>query len=229
MDEIADTEEWKTEFLKPEAAEVVQAVGAWICCLVVDTKGDVESVNGNILRAVQEVVEEHVGYGAEVTMLAIAGPSRDNGPSISDNEKDGWEDVCIQHGFELVDYGAQGRNEYGERQGRERVREALETNDWDQADNENDNGDFDDLGLEDDLRDYNIDEVGMTAELFDLKAALADEEEEPMPASKQKSAVNDLDSVVSRLLAVREQSADLPEAQRKRMAAKAVRELLQEP
>jgi hypothetical protein len=37
--------------------------------------------------------------------------------------------------------------------------------------------------------------------------------------------VDDLDKMMSRLLAVREQSAGLPEAQRKRMAAQAVKEL----
>jgi hypothetical protein len=38
--------------------------------------------------------------------------------------------------------------------------------------------------------------------------------------------VDDLDKMMSKLMAVKEQSADLPEAQKKRMAAKAVRELM---
>jgi hypothetical protein len=32
IDEIVDKEAWQTEFLKPEAKEVVSALGAWIYC-----------------------------------------------------------------------------------------------------------------------------------------------------------------------------------------------------
>lgn len=32
IDEIADREAWRAEFVKPEAKEVVSALGAWIFC-----------------------------------------------------------------------------------------------------------------------------------------------------------------------------------------------------
>lgn len=32
IDEIVDREAWRTEFVKPEAKEVVSALGAWIFC-----------------------------------------------------------------------------------------------------------------------------------------------------------------------------------------------------
>lgn len=32
IDEIVDKEAWQTEFMKPEAKEVVSALGAWIYC-----------------------------------------------------------------------------------------------------------------------------------------------------------------------------------------------------
>jgi hypothetical protein len=66
-----------------------------------------------------------------------------------------------------------------------------------------------------------------------LKASLLGDGEEDedgygdaLADTEQKNQVDDLDKMMSKLMAVREQSADLPEAQRKRMAAKAVRELM---
>ena len=95
------------------------------------------------------------------------------------------------------------------------------------------------LGEEDEggLGDFGHEEAEMTAELFGLKAALLGQDDDDaedygdalgddVSADGQKNQVDDLDRMMSKLLAVREQGADLPEAQRKRMAAKAVRELM---
>jgi len=60
-----------------------------------------------------------------------------------EDEEDVLSDLCQQSGFEYVDYEKKGRNDYGERQGVERVREALEANDWDNSGNDGDL-DFDD-------------------------------------------------------------------------------------
>lgn len=49
---------------------------------------------------------------------------------VLERSVDDWEDLCRGYGFEYVDYEFRGRNEYGEPAGMERVREALEANDW---------------------------------------------------------------------------------------------------
>ena len=73
----------------------------------------------------------------------------------------------------------------------------------------------------------------MTAELFGMKAALFDDEEFAAEAEdssspgEQAGDVDSLDRMMGKLLAVKEQSADLPEAQKKRMAARAVRDLME--
>ncbi|KAK5167658.1 uncharacterized protein LTR77_007357 [Saxophila tyrrhenica] len=236
IDEITDVQEWKTEFSKPEAREVVEAVGAWVYCFKPPTNQEVSQECEEVMKAIQEVSEEHAGYGADTVMLAAAMPAA-NGTALT-AEQDEWDDTCMQYGFEFINYGAKGKNEFGENVGLDRLREALEANEW-AATAGSDDGelDLDALGLddgdEDDFRGFARDEAEMTAELFGMKSALAGHDFEPdaedfAPPTQQAEDVETLDRLMGKLLAVKEQSADLPEAQRKRMAAKAVRELLSE-
>jgi hypothetical protein len=181
------------------------------------------------------VLEVHASYGAESVLLAVGMPAGGKERSALEKEKsEEWDDIAMQYGFEFVEFGAQGVNEFGEKQGVERLREALEANEW--ADDGEDE-DVDALGLEDgsdeEFGDFGREEAEMTAELFGLKASLLGDEEDGAEGSEdglgdgdQKGQVDDLDKMMSKLMAVKEQSADLPEAQRKRMAAKAVRELM---
>lgn len=236
IDEISNVAEWKEEFMREEAGEVVRAVGAWVYVFRLGGKDDeVEKT----MKALQEVLEEHAGYGVESVLLAVGMPSKSApgaATALAKEKREEWDDVAMQYGFEFVEFGAQGVNEFGEKQGVERVREALEANEWA---HEEGGGGEDDLELEDGDEDefgdfgFGREEAEMTAELFGLKASLLGDEEEDedgygdaLGEKEQKNQVDDLDKMMSKLMAVREQSADLPEAQRKRMAAKAVRELM---
>lgn len=241
IDEISDVDEWKGEFVKEEAGEVVRAVGAWVYVFRLPHGSDEGSASGEVeektMGALQEVLEAHAGYGAESVLLAVGMPGNGSGggTALAKEKREEWDDVAMQYGFEFVEFAAQGVNEFGEKQGVERVREALEANEW--ADEEG--GGEGDLGLEDGDGDefgdfgFGREEAEMTAELFGLKASLLGDGEEDedgfgeaLGDTEQKNQVDDLDKMMSKLMAVREQSADLPEAQRKRMAAKAVRELM---
>lgn len=231
IDEISNVDEWKAEFVKEEAGEVVRAVGAWV--YVFRLGGQLaDGLVEKTMAALQEVLEVHAGYGAESVLLAVGMAA--GGSVLAKEKREECDDVAMQHGFEFVEFAAQGVNEFGEKQGVERVREALEANEW--ADEEGD-GDVDALGFEDGSEDgfgdFGREEAEMTAELFGLKASLLGDEEEDADGygdaigeDAQKNQVDDLDKMMSKLMAVREQSADMPEAQRKRMAAKAVRELM---
>lgn len=236
IDEVTNVEDWKTEFMKPEAKEVVDAVGAWVYLfrLTADRKAGKEVEE--TMKALQEVTEEHAGYGADNVMLAIAMPeSKDAGP-MSKDAREQLDDMAIQYGFEFVESGATGTNEFGEKQGLERMKEALEANSWDA-----DGGDSDDLaglgldGSDDGIGDFGHEEAEMTAELFGMKASLMGHEDDDaegfaaeLEQDRQQAQVDDLDMMMSKLMAVREQTADMPEAQRKRIAAKAVREVMGE-
>ncbi|KAL1582057.1 hypothetical protein WHR41_09140 [Cladosporium halotolerans] len=245
IDEVVDLDEWKTEFMKEEAGEVVRAVGAWVYVFRLEKDGRVNDEVEKALSALQEVVEAHEGFGAESVMLAV-GMSLPGGKGqagkLGKEQSEAWEDLVMQYGFEFVEFAAEGTNELGEKQGVERVKEALEANEWGGGDAEREEG-LDTLGLgEDDdpeVGDFGHEEAEMTAELFGLKAALLGQDDEEaegygeamgadLSADNQKRQVEDLDRMMTKLLAIREQSADLPEAQRKRMAAQAVRDLMGE-
>lgn len=233
IDEILDAEAWKTEFLKPDAQEVVEVVGAWIYCFRKSENKDTQEDVKAALQAIQAVTEEHVGYAADMAMLAVAVPTGKAIATSSSPDHADWEDICLEYGFEYIDYAGQGMNEFREKTGFERLKEALEANEW--AATEGGEGDFDidtlDLEGHDDSTGFALDEAEMTAELFGIKAALANEDpdiEDTIPLSEQADQVDNLDRLLGRLLAVKENSADLPEPQRKRMAAQAVKDLLRE-
>ena len=234
IDEIADTQAWKTEFLKPEAKEVVEAVGAWIYCFRLPQDGAISKEAEDVMKAIQDVSEEHAGYGADAVMLAVAMPFSKATEKQEAGSQEEWDDMCIQYGFEYIDYAGQGKNEFAENTGFERLKEALEAHEWtDTKLSDDEDINLDDLELDDDanIHGFARDEAEMTAELFGMKAALTGDDfdadaEDFAPPNQQENQVEDLDRLMGRLLAVKEQSADLPLARRKRMAAKAVRELM---
>lgn len=234
---MPDFEAWKDEFLKEEAQEVVEAVGAWIFCFPKQESGWISEGIEQAMKDIQEVVERH-SYGADVVMLAVAKDVEKKKGNTENGtlEQEEQEDKCMEHGFEYIDYAAMGKNQFGEKVGFERLKEALEANEWAGGDDEEDELNLQDLdfGSDEDLSGFGREEAEMTAELFGMKAALNGEEDDDddagdfVPQEKQAGQVDDLDRMMEKLLAIKEQSADLPEAQRKRMAAQAVKELMKE-
>ncbi|TKA40278.1 hypothetical protein B0A54_10884 [Friedmanniomyces endolithicus] len=236
LDEIADSAQWRDDFLKPEAREVVEAIGAYVYCFRIPQDGEICKEVEDVMQAIQAVTEEHAGYGADTVMLAVALPyGRGAREDAGESKRDDWDDVCLQYGFEFVEYAAEGTNEYGEKVGFERLKEALEATEWAAVDEEEDDLEIDDLDFDagDDIGGFGGEEAEMTAELFGMKAALFDDEgfaaeaENSSSPGEQAVNVDSLDRMMSKLLAVKEQSADLPEAQKKRMAARAVRDLME--
>lgn len=227
IDELGEIQSWKSEFLKPEAKEVVDAVGAWVYCFPQQADGKISAVAEEAMKSIQEVVDAH-SYGSEAVFLAVAKPLGKQVVSRAAGGPEDQEDLCTQYGFEYVDYGATGKNEFGERTGCERLKEALQANEWD-AGVDDDDVDLDDLDFTvDDFGDFGTEEAEMTAELFGMKAAL-NEEEDPgsLAPATQAIQVDDLDKLMSKLLAVKEQSASLPEEERKKKAAKVVKDIME--
>jgi hypothetical protein len=234
IDEIADVEAWKSEFMKPEAKEVVEAVGAWVYCFRTPRDCAQKQAIEETMKAIFEVSEEHMEYTANSLMLAVAMPRSAASVGQPGVEQDEWEDMCLKYGFEYIDSSARGVNDFGENLGFERLKEALEANEWEDTGLTDEELDFHDLGLEEGgSNDFSRDEAEMTAEIFGVKAALAaddldTEEGEYMPPNQQENQVEDLDRLMGKLMAVKENSVGLPEDQRRRMAAKAVSELMKD-
>lgn len=212
---------------------MVEAVGAWLYCFRPPRDNSEKDRAEATMKAIFEVSEEHLAHTANSLMLAVAIPGSLMGSEDAKMEHEEWEDMCLNYGFEYIDFSAQGTNEFGEKVGFERLKEALEANEWEDNDLSDEELDLGDLQLEDeeDGNDFVRDEAEMTAEIFGVKAALArddleGDEADFMPPNQQETQVEDLNRLMGKLMAVKESSAGLPEAERRRMAAKAVSELM---
>lgn len=234
IDDISDLAAWQAGFLAPEAKEVVDEVGAWLYCFKRQDDGSIPETAVAALNAIHEVVERHANYSADTAKLAVAVPGKGStGSTLKCGSQDEQEEICMEYGFEYVDYAATGKNEYGEKVGFERLKEALEANEWTAEGEDEESGSLQPtLGAADELDGLGREEAEWTAELFGVKASLHDvdaedkEPEDDVANPSQAADVDDLDRMLVKLWAVKEESAGLPEEQRKRIAAKAVRELM---
>jgi hypothetical protein len=165
IDEVANVTEWRAEFTKPEAREVITVLGAWIYCFKkpVEDK-DVEKIK-ETMQAIADVIERACGYGGDMVCLAVAMPQSIT-PYLEKSDED-WEELAMDHGFEYVDFEAKGKNEFGEAKGVQRIREALEACEWESADAL----DFGDDGEGFDAS-FAAEEAEMNMELFGMKDAL---------------------------------------------------------
>ena len=99
IDEIPNVDEWKGEFMKEEAGEVVRAVGGWVFVFRLpgtSSSGEDAEVE-RTMAALQEVLEAHAGYGAESVLLAVGMPR--NGAALAKEKREEWDDVAMQYGF----------------------------------------------------------------------------------------------------------------------------------
>ncbi|RJE17459.1 hypothetical protein PHISCL_10205, partial [Aspergillus sclerotialis] len=155
-----------------------------------------------------------------------------------------WEDQLSDIGvmeFEVVDWDPRSdgeeerRNKFGELQGMRRIKEVLETHDW--ASNPEDRTLDDDLeehllGLDDDddTDGFNFEVNELEREMLGLRMAIGqDEGEEQMDDEKdEENKVDSIETLMLRMQAIKDMSADLPENERKTFAAKAVKDIMKE-
>lgn len=191
IDEIPDVAEWRTEFTKPEAKEVVTAIGAWIYCFKKPVTEKEVDIIKETMQAVAKVIEAACGYSDDQVRLAVAMPQSTT-PYLDKSAED-WDDSCMEYGFEFVDSEAKGKNQFGEETGIKRVEDALKAQEWDGV------GADDDFGFDDDAFDEGLDaeerEMGM--ELFGMKNAVhgIDEDEE--------AQVEELEDLMHKMMAIK--------------------------
>ncbi|PZC91808.1 Adaptin-binding domain containing protein [Pyrenophora tritici-repentis] len=217
VDELSNVVEWRTEFTKPEAREVVTALGAWIYCFKRPVEaGDLETIK-QTMQAVSDVIERACGYDGDVVCLAIAMPQSTT-PYLEKSSEE-WEELAMDYGFEYIDSEKKGKNDFGEAMGVQRVREALEAAEWESLDFPEDEEGFD--------ASFEAEEAEMNMELFDMKGALGgyDGDESTEPGNKE---VEDLEVMMRKMVAIKEMGEGMSEAERKRFAAKAVNDLLKD-
>ncbi|KAH6693174.1 alpha and gamma adaptin binding protein p34-domain-containing protein [Verticillium dahliae] len=245
----AEDEDWAASFLAPEAREVLDALGGIVVVLPV-TRG-VAAARG-LVEQVGRVVREGLGgWGWDGVGLAV-GVGAGGGEAEGEAEQGEWEDLCGAAGLEFVRVRGveedKGKNEFGEKMGVHRVLEALEANDWDQgdipSDLEDDFGSLEDGRDDPESLDFGVDRAdfeGLRQAIWGLdtepradgdvdsngdgEARGSGAQDEPLDEATE---VEKLESMMRKLQAVRDMSAGLPEEQRKKMAAKAVNEVMKD-
>lgn len=190
-----------------------------------------------MLTAIHAAIGHHAtsSYSTSEPLLLTVGMPPSLAPSL-DLPTEEWEDLCRDcGGWEWVD-GAVGeepaekiaetRNEFGERVGVARLREALEANEWEGE------GGKEEVAEEARLRDVDGfgEEVGeMEREMGGLSRAMRGQEDgggegEEMEGGDEE--VLGLEAMMLKMQAVRDLGGDMPEAERRKFAAKAVRDVM---
>ncbi|KAM7218918.1 alpha and gamma adaptin binding protein p34 [Rhypophila decipiens] len=187
---------------------------------------------------------------------------------------DEWEDYCWDSGLEFVhhrvtktgtssekkddDKGEKDkRNEFGEKMGIARVREALEANEWsggagggdsddDESDDAEEEGEFgnfqkgkqqsskkdgEESDDEEEQPDFGFDKadfVGLKRAIWKGGGDKDDEDDDDEEANGNDDEVKKLERMMHKLQAVRDMTAGMPDEQRKRVAKRAVDEVMKD-
>ncbi|KAJ5126035.1 hypothetical protein N7448_005345 [Penicillium atrosanguineum] len=162
-----------------------------------------------------------------------------------------WEDQMFDmglFGWEVIEWdpaeqgGEVTRNKFGEYEGMPRIKEVLETHDWTAS---GDSFDVDELDMDDDFDEFMSgdkshsrgfgDEVNeLEREMFGLRMAIErggdghDDSEGENEGEEEEDQVESIEALMLRMQSIRDMSADMPEAQRKRFAAKAVQDIMRD-
>ncbi|CCU81715.1 hypothetical protein BGHDH14_bgh06707 [Blumeria hordei DH14] len=224
LDEIISPSSWSTEFLVPEAKEVLQALGAFVVCFRKPLDEPSFDQIKFLLKHVGEVVKQGCGLTWDGICLAIAMP-QSNTPQLSKSFDD-WEDVCQEFGFEFVDFEMKGLNQYMESTGVKRIKEALESNDWEGRDQLESALQFEDLDENEENEDlgFRVEADQMKNEMLGLKEAIYTVDENVITNTNHDDEVEKLQAMLLKMQSVR--GADLPLIQRKQLAAKTVGEIM---
>ncbi|KAK1599405.1 alpha and gamma adaptin binding protein p34-domain-containing protein [Colletotrichum navitas] len=312
LDLISSPAEWSESFLSPEAKEVLSVLGGMAVVFALPSTSssstaapvaDKSPVTATapaappappsadetraLITEVGRVVREGLGgWGWDGVSLGIG---------VGDGDADEWEELCAEWGLEFVQVRGgkkdEGKNEFGEKMGIPRVLEALESNDWDAADDldgglsdldsdeeppsglprsrrplaeADGDGDEDENDLDPESLDFGFDK----SDFEGLKKAIWNLDQEQQPetdeaddddynekkcATREALAKNNteegagksrdgddedeeldgdevekIERMMRKLQAVRDMSAGLPEEQRRKMAKKAVGEVMKE-
>ena len=227
-----------------EAAEVLQALGGYVLSFPRPVTEEERMRLRDVVKEVGKVVKSAETKGWDGVLVLILMP-QDIVPHLELDQSalEAWEDWGIEHGgWEVIDgQAAKGtKNEFGEKAGWERVKEALEANSWEGGE---EGDELEGLGM--DFADFVEGEVDeeMRREMEGMKEAIygggneVEEEEED-----EEKDVEQMEVLMRKMQAMRgkvldggywetanvkiDLGADMPEAERKKFAAKAVQDLM---
>jgi hypothetical protein len=196
VDEYEGAGEFADLYTSDEALEVRNSLGAIVLCLP-NTSGCEES-----LKHIKRVADQ---CGEDLLRLVVFRKS-----PAETKERLEVEDACLNHGFELINMDATGKNEYGELQGIARAKEVIQTADWSE--------------LLDEADEHDIE--AMLKEDSELNQALLNQDLTDSNLNVDEASVEELEALMQRILLAREHSSDLSQGEKKAMAAKLVAEVM---
>ncbi|PON26823.1 hypothetical protein TGAM01_v204324 [Trichoderma gamsii] len=259
LDVIASPSEWASSFLSEEAHEVLAVLGGLILVFVIPNEKPAALTRDDqppsLIRHVSSVVQDGLGgWNWDGVRLAIG---------IGEGDADEWDELCAEAGMEFVQLksGQMEKNEFGEKTGIPRVREALESNDWehifvgdplsdsDEAHSEKSDGadDFNPESLE-----FGVDRSdfeGLRMAIWETSHRETGDSEDADTANAPKTSdvaggsaadakdedgelgdedIAKVEKMMRKLQAAKEMGEGMSEAQRKRLAARAVEEVMRE-
>jgi len=148
------------------------------------------------MQAIADAIDRACGYSGDQVCLAVAMPQTTN-PYL-DLPGEEWDELCADAGFEYIDFEKTDRNEFGEEQGVQRVREALEAGEWESSEGLDFGGDEEGFG------DFAAEEAEMNMELFGMKGALRGDEGVGEPSAEEKAKeVEELEVMMRRMIAIK--------------------------
>ncbi|TQV94847.1 alpha and gamma adaptin binding protein p34 [Cordyceps javanica] len=281
LDLIDSPSEWASSFLSDEAAEVLGVLGGLILVFAIpDSSGgsvasapvadgaddDDNNPTRQLIRHVGAVVHQGLGGWAWDGVKLAVGVG--GGGALDVDE---WDELCAEAGLEFVQVGGDGDEnklqQFGEKSGIPRIKEALEANEWDlgsadelpsgeeeaasasaegekkkkdEGDGKQRSSDDDKALLGPDDMDFGLDRA---ADLETLKKALFANSQEQQQQQQQgyyndgeeeeeqdidEQDVAKVEAMMRKLQAAREAGETMGEAQRRKMAAKAVEEVMRQ-
>ncbi|KAL4788275.1 alpha and gamma adaptin binding protein p34-domain-containing protein [Aspergillus varians] len=222
----------------------VWAVGG-VRALIEEERGEIGGVPGLlVLGGKKKEVKKQKQRSGEGLDLGLGSNEPDEG--LDEPFSIGWwEDQLCEMGligFEVIEWDGtetevEERNQYGELQGMRRVKEVLKTHEW-AGDEEADTGvpDADD-DLERELLGLDEEGSGFKKEVYELEREMAglrfsigrgNQDEDEEHEGDEEIRVDAVEALLTRMRAIKDMSDELPEKDRKRFAAKAVRDIMEE-
>ncbi|KAL8760192.1 MAG: hypothetical protein Q9199_000214 [Rusavskia elegans] len=238
----AALENWQNEWSAPEAREVIQSLGAWVVVVrkppsgQLDGREDGGSMNDirNTLTAIHKVITHHQETASDryttvdsEPLLLVVGMPQTLRP-LREMSNDEWEDLGLDcGGWQWIDSEAKGKNEFGEKLGLERLQEALEANEWDGNDLSEDGTDLEkELGLQDHENTFD-DDFGLERDdVVGIREAILGQDALEEEDTEGDAQVEELESMMLKMQAIKEKGAGMAEDDRKRLATNAVRDIM---
>lgn len=129
IDETDDFETWSEEFITDEAKEARDVINGLVLVFkfeegfeIIEKK--VESLGKLIDKFHQDNEDSEDGrWGGLIVAVGMG--------DVNEEDRLKFEDLFVDYGIEMVCFQQQGKNEFGEVLGKERVRQIIECHEWD--------------------------------------------------------------------------------------------------